>query len=283
MSDQPTFTRIPNNIIEAMPYLGNAELRVLLAIARKTIGWQKECDVISVSQLATITGLTSRNTQQAIVALLDKGLISRESAGKQGYCYTLQTISPRDTVSDHIPSEPISLGDTEPYPVGIQLEVKPYPVGITQKKESKEKKERDGIRAERDPPIPRQTNLDVFNQAVLTYKKLSGKKHIAPALITLIVNRVSDQDKWRAVIENWTACGFNTGNVNDMLDWYDHPEKMASRLARNGGKNAPVPMKSSLPLVTSKPNIAPDAMTPAERAEMIKAYRNGTASRTTTE
>jgi phage replication O-like protein O len=41
MADQPTFTRIPNDIIEAMPSLGNAELRVLLAIARKTHGWQK--------------------------------------------------------------------------------------------------------------------------------------------------------------------------------------------------------------------------------------------------
>jgi len=87
MADLPTYTRIPNDIIEAMPKLGNAELRVLLAIARKTYGWQKECDVISVSQLAKMTGLTSRNTQNAVVTLLEKGLITREdvlrAAGRQ--------------------------------------------------------------------------------------------------------------------------------------------------------------------------------------------------------
>lgn len=287
MADQPNFTRIPNDILEAMPKLGNGELRVLLAIARKTIGWQKECDVISVSQLAALTGLTSRNTQQAIVALLEKKLIARESAGKQGYCYTLQTVSLRDTVDNHIPSEPMSLGDTAPYPVGTRFDPKPYPLGITQKKDLKEKKERGNVRAERaprTPPIPKQTNLDSFNQAVLAYKELSGRSRITPALTTLIADRISDVALWRTVIGNWDSSGYNIGSVNDMLDWYDHPEKMAARLARNGkNSNQPPPMKSSGPLKVSKPNIAPDALSQAERAEMIKAFRNGTAPRTPTE
>ncbi len=142
MADQSAFTRIPNNIIEAMPTLGNAELRVLLAIARKTVGWQKECDVISVSQIVAMTGLTSRNAQNAITALLERGFLSREKAGKQTYCYTLQTVSPRDTVENHIPSDPISPRDTVPYPLGTRFEAKPYPLGTTQKKDLKEKKER---------------------------------------------------------------------------------------------------------------------------------------------
>ncbi len=138
----PTYTKIPNEILEAMPTMGDAELRVVLAIARKTVGWQKECDVISVSQLALATGLTPRNTQRAITALLEKGLITREPAGKQTYCYTLATISLRDTVENHIPTDTMSLGDMAPYPLGTRLDDKPYPLGITQKKESKEKKER---------------------------------------------------------------------------------------------------------------------------------------------
>ena len=117
MADLPTYTRIPNDIIEAMPKLGNAELRVLLAIARKTYGWQKECDVISVSQLAKMTGLTSRNTQNAVVTLLEKGLITRELANKQSYCYTLQTVSLGDMVENRIPSDTIVTGDTVPYPL----------------------------------------------------------------------------------------------------------------------------------------------------------------------
>lgn len=89
-------------------------------------------------------------------------------------------------------------------------------------------------RAERvsPPPTPKQTNLDSFNEAIVIFKQLSGKTP-APALVTLIVTRVTDMDKWRATIEGWAGCGFNPMNVIDMLDWYDHPQKMSARLARN--------------------------------------------------
>ena len=273
MADLPAFTRIPNDVIEAMPELGNAELRVLLAIARKTYGWQKECDVISVSQLADMTGLTSRNTQSAITALLEKGLIARELAGKQRYCYTLRTISPRDTVVGHIPTDTISPRDTEPYPLGTRLNVSPYPLGITQKKDLKERKERDVTHVARTPSPSKQTNIDSFNEAVIIYKELSGKKHLPPTLITLIVNSVSDLDKWRLVIESWASCGYNVGGVKDMLDWYDHPEKMAARMARsgrpqpNGYSNGQRP-PADLPLVTAtaKP-------TPEERRAAADRYK----------
>jgi len=283
MADQPTYTRIPNAIIEAMPTLGNAELRVLLAIARKTVGWQKECDVISARQLAAMTGLTLRNTHAAIKSLVARGFIGQEAAGKQALCYRLKTVSLGDTDQNRIPSDTGTLGDTVPLPVGIQLEAKALPVGIQQKKESKEKKERDGSRVARTPPAPKQTNLDSFNPAIVIFKELSGKKQLAPTIITLIANRVTDVDKWRATIEGWAGCGYSVMNVNDMLDWYDHPEKMAQRLSRNNSKNAPAPIKSSGPPVASKPNIAPDALSREELAEAARNYRNGITPRTPTE
>lgn len=283
MADQPSFTRIPNSIIEAMPTLGNAELRVLLAIARKTVGWQKECDVISTRQIAGMTGLTLRNTHAAIHSLVKRGLIDQERVGKQSFCYRLQTVSPRDTDQDRTPSDTGTLGDTVVLPVGIQLDEKPYPLGIQQKKDLKERKEREGSRVARTPPPAKQTNLDSFNQAIVIFKELSGKRQLAPALITLIANRVSDMDKWRATIDGWAGCGFNVMNVNDMLDWYDHPEKMAQRMSRNNSKNVPTPVKPSGPPVATKPNIAPDALSREELAEAARKYRNGTTPRTPTE
>ena len=214
MTDQPTYTRIPNEIIEAMPTLGNAELRVLLAIARKTIGWQKECDVISVSQIVAMTGLTSRNTQRAIVALLEKGLIAREHAGKQTYCYTLQTISPRDTVENHVPSEPISPRDTEPYPVGTRLEAEPYPLGITQKKDLKEKKEK-SVSARSRTLHTRQTSLDSLHEAVTIYKQLTNKSP-PPTTATLIATTVVDTPAWRAAVKAWCDRGHKPTNVDGM-------------------------------------------------------------------
>jgi hypothetical protein len=247
------------------------------------MGGRKECDVISVSQLVKMTGLTSRNTQNAIVTLLEKKLIARESAGKQSYCYTLQTISPRDTVDDHIPSEPISPRDTEPYPLGTRFDEKPYPLGITQKKDLKERKERESDsakRAARTPPISKQTNLDAFNQAVLIYKELSGKNNLSPALLTMIVTQVAEMDRWRLTVQTWIGNGFNPLNVSGILDWYEHPEKMLAKQAQNGSKNAhsnghverpPV----DLPMRTAADSDGKKIATLEERRRIIEARMTG--------
>lgn len=55
---KPNFTPIPNVVLEnLMPGLSKAALKVLLAVARKTYGWGKERDAISLSQLQGLTGL----------------------------------------------------------------------------------------------------------------------------------------------------------------------------------------------------------------------------------
>ncbi len=236
------YTKIPNEILDAMPDLGNAELRVLLAIARKTIGWQKECDRISARQIANMTGLTTRNAQQAITALLDRGLIARESAGKQAYCYQLKTVSLGDTDQDRIPSDTVTLGDTEPLPVGIRLEEKPLPVGIQQKKGLKEKKERDvGTRAKRAPPPPKQVNMNAFCEAVQVYKQLSGVKNVAPVMVDQIVETVIDIPAWRAAISAWIGAGLKPGNVRGILDWYLDPGRQKRPAPQNGYSKEIIP------------------------------------------
>lgn len=154
MTDQPQepYTRVPNALLDNMHELGNAELRVLLAVIRKTAGFQKPCDVISVSQVADMTGLTRRNAHEALQALVTAGYLGREQASKQMYCYTVKPY-PVGIRLDHTPTGNVPPRDTAPYPVGIQSEAKPYPLGDTQKKDSKEKKER-GERATRTPPTP---------------------------------------------------------------------------------------------------------------------------------
>ena len=152
--EDAAYTRVPNAILDAMADFGHAEFRVILAIVRKTTGYHKTSDRLSVSQLAKLTGLTSRNVQVALTALLKRGVIGRTPTTKQGYAYALQAFPPHATAphgdtepcpvgiqsDNHIPTDTISLGDMVPYPLGIQFEEKPCPVGITQKKDSKEKR-----------------------------------------------------------------------------------------------------------------------------------------------
>ena len=51
------YTMLPNWLIDAMPGLSEAALKVCLVVARKTIGWHKESDKISLSQFKSATHL----------------------------------------------------------------------------------------------------------------------------------------------------------------------------------------------------------------------------------
>jgi len=234
MTDKPRHTRIPNAILDSMADLTEPELRVLLIITRKTIGWQKECDLISLTQLEKLTGLSRPAVNKALHTAIERGWVECTGRGKQNTgCYKLTS----ELVNDVNQLTEITSKQGLPASVNVVNRSAPELVNDvnTQKKDLKKDKERDGSRAARPTPPPKQTNLDSFNEAVSIFKELSGKKQITPALTTLIATRVTDMSVWRATIESWASCGYNVMNIKDMLDWYDHPEKMAAKMGYNNG------------------------------------------------
>ena len=69
-------TQIPNEFIEARMFGYNgAEVKVFLAICRKTIGWHKVSDRISYDQLQEMTGLCNQAIKNAADCLVKEGLI----------------------------------------------------------------------------------------------------------------------------------------------------------------------------------------------------------------
>ena len=87
--DKPKFTQIPNLLLdEQMAVMGDAELRVTLAIARQTFGWHKESDVISLSQLIKMTGLSRQGVVDGVKEGLERGTIKRYPEG-QSFTYQL--------------------------------------------------------------------------------------------------------------------------------------------------------------------------------------------------
>lgn len=73
------YTGIANEIIEAMAHIGgftNSMHRITLAILRKTYGWKKKKDAISISQLQEITSLSKRTVIYALQQLEAKRIIS---------------------------------------------------------------------------------------------------------------------------------------------------------------------------------------------------------------
>lgn len=80
---RPNFTQIPNVVLdEWMPELNKGELKVLLYVMRRTYGFQKESDNISLSQICggiegkdLGTGLSVQTVITAIASLEGKGII----------------------------------------------------------------------------------------------------------------------------------------------------------------------------------------------------------------
>lgn len=81
----PAYTQTPNELFDKwVPVLREAELKVYLIIVRKTFGWHKNKDRISLSQLETLTGLHRSNITKAIKSLLERGIITKETIGEVG-------------------------------------------------------------------------------------------------------------------------------------------------------------------------------------------------------
>lgn len=81
------YTKIANEILENIigSDLSREELKVILAIIRKTYGWNKKEDKISFSQLADITKIDRRHIGRPLKSLLYKDLIRRAEAGKEKF------------------------------------------------------------------------------------------------------------------------------------------------------------------------------------------------------
>ena len=111
------FTPIPNAVLdEWMPRLSPAELRVVLYVLRRSAGFQKEWDQISLEQMMTGlvgsggkrldhgTGLSERACRGAIRSLVSRGALLREEAVAENgasdvpwYSLDLSWSPPKDT------------------------------------------------------------------------------------------------------------------------------------------------------------------------------------------
>ncbi len=81
----PNTFQCPNDLVDHwMPHLKEGELKVLLVIIRKTLGWHKIRDKISISQLMQFTGMSRPSVIDSSDSLASKGIIIKETLGKEG-------------------------------------------------------------------------------------------------------------------------------------------------------------------------------------------------------
>ena len=81
----PNYTQLPNALIDYwMTELSHPELKVMLFIARKTFGWHKVRDRLSISQIDVATGCGRSRTCKTLCSLIERGLIIKVIEGELG-------------------------------------------------------------------------------------------------------------------------------------------------------------------------------------------------------
>ena len=135
--EKPNYTQTPNFLFDSlMAEMGNAELRVVLAVCRKTFGWHKQRDRISLSQMVKLTGMTRESVISGVSAAINRGVISRYPAGNS-FEYEIVVVGEADQQGDE------NGRATEPELVGLP---------DTQKKQRKQKKLTLPYRVKNQPP-----------------------------------------------------------------------------------------------------------------------------------
>ncbi|MDD7545601.1 replication protein [Actinobacillus porcinus] len=85
----------PNSIIdELLSELSHSELKCYLVVLRKTKGWNKEEDYISVSQFMKVTGLSNRSVIDACESLVERGILERRTGERNTNIYSIKTYKP---------------------------------------------------------------------------------------------------------------------------------------------------------------------------------------------
>ena len=87
----PNAFQIPNSVIdELLAKLTCAELKCYLFVVRKTKGWNKESDSISISQFMEVTGLSNRSIITACESLVEMGLLERSGGERKLNTYSVK-------------------------------------------------------------------------------------------------------------------------------------------------------------------------------------------------
>ena len=111
---KPNYTQTPNLLFDAyMQEMGEAELKVTLAIVRQTFGYHVDKARITFDDLQELTGLSRQGIQNGIESGLKRGTIQRHKSGKS-FVYSMVVDSPPVNEVDCKTSQRSRLQDPKP-------------------------------------------------------------------------------------------------------------------------------------------------------------------------
>ena len=113
----PNSFQVPNALVDdLMAALGGVELKCYLLVIRKTKGWSKEFDAISLSQFVTFTGAGKTAVINALKNLVDAGLLVRKVGARNTSVYAINLFR-NSTSSESELVQKVNITSSESEPV----------------------------------------------------------------------------------------------------------------------------------------------------------------------
>ncbi len=113
----PNSFQVPNALVDdLMAELGGVELKCYLLVIRKTKGWSKEFDAISLSQFMTFTGAGKTAVINALKNLVDAGLLVRKVGARNTSVYAINLFR-NSTSSESELVQKVNITSSESEPV----------------------------------------------------------------------------------------------------------------------------------------------------------------------
>lgn len=232
----PGYTQIPNEILEAMPKMKEAELRITLAIARKTFGWHKRKDKLSHSQLKDLTGLSKQGVQNGLDDALKRGFIDREPASRQQFFYFL-VVNDVDQLED----KAVNLVDQTGQPSRPEL----VNVVGTQNKSKKtyQKKNGGGISSTAtDNPSPVPSPTAAVTEKISTEQRPTATEIVTPILKELEAAKRQQAQEYQsnesAILKAFEALNQSIRAGRNPYNPITGTKQLAERLAARGETEA---------------------------------------------
>lgn len=110
MAKEPGWTRTPNAILEAMPDMTKAELKLTAVLIRATYGYHKESVRMTYDEMVTATELSRGGLSNAIDAVVSRGFFKR---GNKSMWYTNSLTSELKSIDESLTNRLKSTEQTE--------------------------------------------------------------------------------------------------------------------------------------------------------------------------
>ena len=106
----PNYTQVPNEILdEWIGKLSKVEFKIIMMICRKTFGWRKESDKISLSQFIGTCGAGRQGVVNALYHLEELDLIEAIRENYKTTDYRIKVVVPKQDQSSLVSVPPSSL------------------------------------------------------------------------------------------------------------------------------------------------------------------------------